>query len=96
MSITQEEIKKISKNLAKLNPKNEEKLLSSMTSILDYFEELNEVHTDWVEPTVSPITKWHNKLREDNVEKEIKSMDLLNCSKQKIIANQIAIPDIMK
>ena len=45
MSITQEQIKKISKNLAKLYPKNEERLATSMNSILSYIELLSEVDT---------------------------------------------------
>jgi Asp-tRNA(Asn)/Glu-tRNA(Gln) amidotransferase C subunit len=45
MSITQEEIRRISKNLTKLAPKNEEKLLHSMNSILEYIDLLNEIDT---------------------------------------------------
>jgi len=45
MSITQEQVKKISKNLAKLHPKNEEKLVLNMNSILEYIDLLNEVDT---------------------------------------------------
>lgn len=96
MTITQDEIKKIAKNLAKLHPKHEEKLVSSINSILEYFEELNEIDTKNVEPTVSVIKKVDNKLKSDVIKREIEPMDLLKCSKQKIIANQIAVVDIMK
>lgn len=96
MSITQEQIKKISKNLAKLAPKNEEKLASSINSILAYIELLNEVDTSNVIPTISVISKKHNSLKMDEEKRNIEPVDLLKCSKQKIIANQIAVSDIMK
>lgn len=96
MSITQEEVKRISKNLAKLSPKNEEKLAENMNSILEYIELLNEVDTTGVKPTVSVITKWWEKgLKSDKEERNIIPSDLLKCSPQKVIANQITISDIM-
>ena len=97
MSITQEEVKRISKNLAKLYPKNEEKLAGSMNSILEYIELLNEVDTTWVTPTVSVISKegWHG-LKPDSEQRNMIPSDLLKCSPQKVIANQIAVSDIMK
>lgn len=96
MSITQEQIRKISKNLAKLNPKNEDKLAWSMSSILDYIDLLNEVDTSWITPTISVISKEKNSLKEDSEKREIQPIDLLKCSSQKVIANQIAVSDIMK
>ncbi len=95
MTITQEQVRKISKNLAKLHPKNEEKLSQNMTSILDYIDLLNEVDTTWIAPTVSVISKTKNDLRKDIEKREIVPIDLLKCSPQKIIANQIAVSDIM-
>ena len=95
MSITQEQIKKISKNLAKLYPKNEERLATSMNSILSYIELLSEVDTTWVEPTISVVTK-KTGLKKDNEKRNIEPVSLLKCSPQKVIANQIAVSDIMK
>jgi len=95
MSITQEQVKKISKNLAKLHPKNEEKLVLNMNSILEYIDLLNEVDTSWVSPTVSVINKQKNSLKKDVEKREISPSELLKCSMQKIIANQIAVSDIM-
>lgn len=95
MSITQEQIKKISFNLAKLAPKNEERLSQSMNSILNYIDLLNELDTTWVTPTISVISK-PNALKQDIETRNISPSELLKCSKQKIIANQIAVSDIMK
>lgn len=96
MTITQEQIRKISKNLAKLHPKNEEKLAQSMNSILNYIELLNEVDTTWVTPTISVVNKEKNHLKTDREKREIEPISLLKCSPQKVIANQIAVSDIMK
>lgn len=96
MSITQEQIKKISRNLAKLYPKNEEKLANSTNSILNYIDLLNEVDTKNVEPTISVISKKKNSLKNDIEYRNIEPISLLKCSSQKIIANQIAVSDIMK
>ena len=96
MSLTQEQIEKLSKNLSKITVDNEN-IATWINWILDYIELLNEVDTTWVIPTVSVI-ETNSKLRDD-VEKEISISnrdDLLACSNQKIIANQIAISNIMK
>jgi aspartyl-tRNA(Asn)/glutamyl-tRNA(Gln) amidotransferase subunit C len=95
MSITQEQVKNIAKKLAKLKSKNEEKLVANMNSILDYIDLLGEVDTTWVIPTVSVITD-NNALRPDVEKREITPAALLKTSKQKVIANQIALSDIMK
>lgn len=96
MTITQEQIIKISKNLAKLHPQNEEKLASSMNSILEYVDLLNEVNTEGINPTISVISKENIQLKDDEEKRDIKPLDLLKCSSQKIIANQIAVSDIMR
>jgi aspartyl-tRNA(Asn)/glutamyl-tRNA(Gln) amidotransferase subunit C len=95
MSITQEQVKNIAKKLAKLKSKNEEKLVANMNSILDYIDLLGEVDTTGVIPTVSVITD-NNPLRADIEKREITPAALLKTSKQKVIANQIALSDIMK
>jgi aspartyl/glutamyl-tRNA(Asn/Gln) amidotransferase C subunit len=95
MSVTQEQIEKLSKMLSKINVDNK-KITWDVNNILNYIELLNEVGTSWVKPTVSVIdTK--NTLREDEiVEKTISREELLACSNQKVIADQIAITNIMK
>lgn len=96
MSITQEQIKKISRNLTKLAPRNEEKLAHSISSILTYIDLLNEVDTKNIVPTISVISKKNWDLKNDIEVRNITPISLLKCSPQKIIANQIAISDIMK
>lgn len=95
MSLTQEQIEKLSKNLSKISVDNE-KIAEDINWILDYIDLLNEVDTKWVEQTISVVEK-ENKLRDDILEKKLPSRDeLLACSNQKVIANQIAITNIMK
>lgn len=95
MSVTQEQIEKLSKNLSKISVDNE-KITSDINWILSYIELLNKVDTTWVEPTVSVIEN-KNTLRNDiETSKNVSKEELLNCSNQKIIANQIAITNIMK
>ena len=95
MSVTQEQIEKLSKNLSKISVDNE-KIAKWVNWILEYIEMLNEVDTKWVKSTVSVIES-ENILRKDiKKEKTITRNDLLNCSNQKIIADQIAITSIMK
>jgi len=94
MSRIQEQLKNIVENLSKLKIKNSDKLLSDINSILWHFEELSNVETKWVKATISIVEK-ENKFRKDNVSKEIKTKDLLDCSKQKVVWNQIAISNIM-
>ena len=96
MSITQEQVKKISEKLAKLAPANLEKLVKDSNSILWYMDLLNEIDTSWVEPTISVISKKYNKLKKDIEIRDISPSNLLKCSPQKIIANQIAVNDIMR
>lgn len=96
MSLTQEQIEKLLSSLSKLGVKNSEQLTSSVNSIIDYMEILNEVDTENVTPTVSVVQK-QNILRKDQLEdKNITPSQLLDCSPQKVIANQIALPNIMK
>lgn len=95
MTLTQEQIKKLAWNLAKIQT-NDTKLEWDINEILTYIDLLEEVDTTWVIPTVS-VTKKENILREDaEIEKEISREDLLNCSNQKIISDQIAVASIMK
>ncbi len=97
MSLTQEQIEKLSKNLSKVDL-SDPKLVWDLNSILDYIDQLNEVDTSWVIPTVNVVESEINNsaLREDIEKREQNPKDLLDCSNQKVIANQIAVTDIMK
>jgi Asp-tRNA(Asn)/Glu-tRNA(Gln) amidotransferase C subunit len=54
------------------------------------------VDTTWIEATVSVVHQ-ENVLREDvETPKSTSPQDLLACSKQKIVARQIAVTNIMK
>lgn len=95
MSITQDILKNITHNLSKLKVADEERLFSNVNDILTYMDTLNQVDTTWVIPTVSVINS-KSKLRVDTEkEKEVKIKELLACSPQKVINNQIAISNIM-
>ncbi len=96
MSITQEQIEKIASSLSKIRPADTSKVLTSINSILEYVDILNEVDTTHVPMTVNVISKEKNILRKDEIKKEIEPIKLLKCSNQKIVANQIAVSDIMK
>lgn len=95
MTLTQEQIEKLSQNLTKI--KNDDpKLVEDVNNIIGYIDLLNEVDTDGVEPTVSVVNQ-ENTLRADvETQKETTTKDLLNCSPQKVVANQIAVSNIMK
>jgi len=96
MSLTQEQIEKLSQKLTKLKTQDP-KLAADVSSILDYIDLLNEVDTTGVHPTVS-VVQQTSSLRKDEVEenKISSKKELLNCSKQKVIADQIAVQNIMK
>lgn len=96
MSITQEQIEKIANSLWKIRPQDTSKLLYSINSILEYVDILNEIDTSWIEWVVNVISKKENILRGDFIKRNIKPIDLLKCSNQKIVANQIAISWIIK
>lgn len=94
MSITQEEVSKIAKNLSKL-PIPNQSITGSLNNILHYIDVLSEVDTTWVMPTISVIDHKKNSLKEDRISQSIDPNALLWCSPQKVIAHQIAIHNIM-
>ena len=95
MSLTQEQIKKIAENLSKI-PSTNPQIEQDLNNILKYFDLLNEVDTDNIEPTYSVILK-KNTLRKDVLEdKKISRKQLLDCSNQQVVADQIAVANIMK
>jgi aspartyl-tRNA(Asn)/glutamyl-tRNA(Gln) amidotransferase subunit C len=79
MDINNETIDRLAE-LAKLefNTTEKESLKKDLNSIISYFEKLNEVHTDNVEPLIF-MTDEFNRLREDLV--------LQNTSKQEALLN---------
>lgn len=95
MSLTQEQIEKLSQNLTKI--KNDDpKLVEDVNNIIGYIDLLNEVDTTGVEPTVS-VVQQENTLRADvETQKETTTKELLACSPQKVVADQIAVSNIMK
>ncbi|MGB2111511.1 MAG: Asp-tRNA(Asn)/Glu-tRNA(Gln) amidotransferase subunit GatC [Patescibacteria group bacterium] len=96
MSLTQEQIEKLSQKLTKLKTQDP-KLGEDVSNILDYIDLLNEVDTSGVHPTVSVVNQ-NSVLRKDEVSKEKISTkkELLGCTKQKVVADQIAVQNIMK
>lgn len=95
MSGTQEQIKKIAEKLSKVPLKNT-KIVNDLEGILKYMDMLDEVDTTGVEPTIS-VVKIGTPLREDKLEeKTVDPKDLLACSNQKVVSDQIVLPNIMK
>lgn len=96
MSLTQEQVEKLLASLSKLSLENSASFTKSINSIITYMDILNEVDTTWVTPTVSSVVS-ENILREDaHIMSPIAAKQLLDCSGQSIIAQQIALPNIMK
>jgi len=96
MSISQDELKKIAEKLSKI-PGDNDSLLSHVTDILTYMDLLWEVDTQGVNPTVSVVEE-AAKLREDKIQNPtwVSWKDLLATTKQKVVADQIVLPNIMK
>lgn len=96
MSIGQDELQKIAEKLSKI-PGDNSKLLGNINDILTYMDLLEEVDTSWVVPTVS-VVGWHAHLREDTLQNPAQTSpeELLACSNQKVVANQVVLPNIMK
>lgn len=93
MSITQDQMENIIKNLSKL-PEVDPKMFEDTAKIIEHMEVLQEVDTNWVKPTIS-VSDFSAILRKDIEKRDIESKETINCTNNKIIANQIAIPSIM-
>lgn len=95
MSISQDELKKIAEKLSKI-PADNPALLWNISDILGYMGLLEEVDTTWVEATVS-VVESHSLLRDDLVKNptQTNGHDLLKTTKQKVVADQIVLPNIM-
>lgn len=95
MSISQDELQKIAEKLSKI-PGDNSALLWNITDILSYMELLEEVDTSWVIPTVS-VVEQQALLREDDIiPSQASPKELLDSSSQKVVADQIVLPNIMK
>lgn len=95
MTVTQDQIQKIAEKLSKI-PGDNKKLLGNITDILGYMELLNEVDTTGVTPTVSVVSSKKALRKDELTQKEVLPSELLACSKQKVVSNQIILPNIMK
>lgn len=75
--ISREQIQHVA-NLARLNLTEDEavKYTSQMNSILNFFEKLNELDTEHVQPT-SHVTEVYNVMREDEQRPSIDREDAL-------------------
>lgn len=95
MSVTQEQIEKIAEKLSKI-PGDNDKLIGNIQDILSYMELLEEVDTTGVVGTVSVIEETKD-IRADKIDSgDISGEELLACSEQKVVGNQIILPNIMK
>ncbi|MCT4592331.1 MAG: Asp-tRNA(Asn)/Glu-tRNA(Gln) amidotransferase subunit GatC [Candidatus Gracilibacteria bacterium] len=92
--ISQDEIKKIA-NLARLDLTDEEvvKFSNELSSILDYFEKLNELDTENEEMTLQ-ITGIKNSPRTDAVEPSSIKNELLNASENEISDSHIRVKNV--
>jgi len=97
MKLSQEQVKRI-EMLARLKLSDEEREMYSeqLSQILDYIDKLDEL--DITEAEKKGIQYPHHlQTREDVVvEQETTREDLLGCSPQDVVGDQIAIKNIMK
>jgi aspartyl/glutamyl-tRNA(Asn/Gln) amidotransferase C subunit len=93
MSISQDELKKIAEKLSKI-PGDNDKLLGNITDIISYMDLLSEVDTTDIIPTVSVVDDIA-LLREDTIDNPTGAKNILASSHQKIVADQIVLPNIM-
>ena len=95
MSISQDELKKIAEKLSKI-PGDNEKLLWNITDIVAYMDLLSQVDTQGVIPTIS-VVEGIAELREDIVQPATQATprELLESTHQKVVADQIVLPNIM-
>ncbi|NEP90461.1 MAG: Asp-tRNA(Asn)/Glu-tRNA(Gln) amidotransferase subunit GatC [Okeania sp. SIO2C2] len=78
--IDSEQVRKVA-HLArlKLNPEEEEKFTTQLSSILDYFEQLSELDTEKVPPTTRAIDV-SNITRDDDLETFPNREEILSCA----------------
>ena len=93
MSITQEQMENIIKNLSKL-PNVDAKLEWDVKNIIEYMDILNEVDTTWVQPTVS-VSDFNKILRKDIEKRFTNPQEVLNCAPGGVVGNCIVVSNIM-
>lgn len=93
--ITQDEIRHIAKlTKLKLTEKEIEKFTGQLSSVLDFFGQLQEVDTDNVEET-SQVTGLQNVTRPDVITVDGNEDALLNCTPHRIENHSIKIPRVI-
>lgn len=93
MSITEDEVKYIS-HLARLEIKEIETLTSQLNKILGYFQKLQELNTDGIEPTSHPVAL-SNIFREDEIQTSLNTSEVLSNAPQKD-DNYFLVPKIIE
>lgn len=93
MSITEDEVKYIS-HLARLEIKEVETLTSQLNKILGYFQKLQELNTDGIEPTSHPVAL-SNIFREDEIQTSLNIDEVLSNAPQKD-DNYFLVPKIIE
>lgn len=95
MTLSQDELQKIAKRLTKIEANNP-KLLGNIQDVLNYMKLLEEIDTSGIVPTISVVEE-NARLREDKIQNPtgVTPQELLNSSPQKVIADQIVLPNIM-
>lgn len=84
MKLTSDQVKKVAKlaNL-QISEADELKYTKQLSAILDYFDQLNKVHTENVEPTFN-VTGNSNVLAEDEIKESLSQNEALqNASNKK-------------
>jgi aspartyl-tRNA(Asn)/glutamyl-tRNA(Gln) amidotransferase subunit C len=97
MSLTQEQIAHIARlSRLSLSPEELEKYRTNLSSVVDYVDTLASVPEESL-VGISPSFPFVLPLREDVVKekKDPTRKELLSCSPQRVVADQIAIPNIM-
>lgn len=65
-----------------LTPEEEQQFTGQLSSILEYFEQLNQVDTETVEPTTRAV-ELSNVTRPDNLESFAGKQDILSCAPER-------------
>lgn len=79
----------------RLSEEEEEALLTSLTSILAYVEQLNEIDTEGVDPCSHVIENVSAPLREDEPERLIPRADFLKNAPDNV-GGMIKVPSVIK
>ena len=96
MTISQDQLQKVSQKLSKIKSENP-KLFGNINDIIHYVDTLQEVDTTGVIPTMSVVENIC-PLREDSIQNplSVQPQELLSATSQKVVADQIVLPNIME